>query len=424
MNTSNVSVTSLLGGIVVGVLMGAGAVALFSAPSEKASLGAKDKPLYWVAPMDPNYRRAEPGLSPMGMDLVPVYKGGDGHTDTGMGAGTVSISPHIVNNLGVRSANVEKRPLQNKIVTVAYVKYDEDNLIHIHPRVSGWVEELNIKAAGDPVKKGEALYALYSPELVSAQEEFVLALNGTNNRLVKGAMDRLLALQISQQFINELKRTKRVKQRVTFYSPQSGVVDNLNIREGFFVEPGTTMLSIGALDNVWVEAEIFERQAPLVKLNDAITMVLDYLPGRTWKGKVDYIYPTIDDETRTARARIRIENSDGALKPNMFAQVTIHSKSDASVVVVPHEALIRTGDQNRVVLSLGEGRFKSIAVTSGRSDGRFIEILEGLKEGDRIVTSAQFLLDSESSKDSDFKRIDHDDVVPNVEHTHHQNSGG
>jgi len=209
--------------------------------------------------------------------------------------------------------------------------------------------------------------------------------------------------------IKKLRKSKEVKQTITFYAPQSGVVDNLNIRQGFFVKPDSTIMSIGTLDQVWVEAEVFERQASLVAVGLAVTMTLDYLPGKEWRGSVNYIYPALNAKTRTLRVRLRFDNKDHFLKPNMFAQVVIHAKSTDTAILVPKEAVIRTGSTNRVVLALGEGRFKSINVKVGRFDSSSAEILSGLNEGDRIVTSAQFLIDSESSKTSDFKRMYHDE---------------
>lgn len=399
-------ITAAVGGLIAGValtLVFAGGEV--SDGSDKTS--AEQQPLYWVAPMDPNYRRDRPGKSPMGMDLIAVYEGGAKANDAG--PGTINISPDVINNLGVRTGQVQRKSLHSEIVTVGYVKYDEDKLVHIHPRVSGWVDTLFVKAAGDRVEKDEPLYALYSPELVNAQEELVLALNRKNTRLIHAAEDRLKALQISPSFVQRLKRSLAIQQTVTFYAQQNGVVDNLNIREGFFVQPGTTMLSIGSLEQVWVEAEIFARQASLVKTHDPVTMTLDYLPGKTWTGRVDYIYPTLDRETRTMRLRLRFDNPDEALKPNMFAQVTVHADSAEQLLVIPREALIRTGSQDRVVLVLGDGSFKSVAVKVGRQDQSVVEILEGLEEGEKVVTSAQFLLDSESSKTSDFKRLHHSD---------------
>ena len=370
------------------------------------SVGEEKKPLYWVAPMDANYRRDKPGQSPMGMDLIPFYAN-DGAA--GDGPGTVRISPDVINNLGVRIAVAKRQSMHSEIKTVGYVKYDEDKLLHIHPRVEGWIETLYVKAAGDPVEKGQPLYDIYAPALVNAQEEFVLALGRKNKRLIRAAENRLTALQLPKTAIKQLKKTKQVKQTITVVAPQSGVVDNLNIREGVFVKPGNTVMSIGSLEQVWVEAEVFERQVFQVSAGLPVTMTLDFLPGKSWLGKVDYVYPTLNAKTRTVKLRLRFDNKSKELKPNMFAEVVIHTKSDGDVLLVPREAIIRTGTVDRVVLALGEGRFKSIEVNVGRFDEKFAEIAYGLKEGESVVTSAQFLLDSESSKTSDFKRMNHDD---------------
>jgi membrane fusion protein, copper/silver efflux system len=356
-------------------------------------------PLYWVAPMDPNFKRDKPGLSPMGMDLIPVY------TENGI----VIISPDVVNNMGVRTTRVKKELLQSQIKTVGYVQYDEDKLIHVHPRVEGWIEKLFVKTSGDPVKRGQALYTIYSPALVNAQEEYLIALKRKNERLVQAAEDRLRALQIPTSVIRELKKTRQVKPSTTFYAPQSGVITKLNIREGFFVKPGTSMMSIGVLNNVWVQAEVFERQSSQVKVGQPVVMRLAYIPGREWLGKVDYIYPTLDPMTRTLRVRLRFANEDNVLMPNMFAQVVIQAENELPTLLLPKEAVIRTGDMNRVVLALDDGLFKSVAVEVGRSDSQHIELISGINEGERVVTSAQFLIDSESSKTSDFKRMSHAD---------------
>ncbi len=366
---------------------------------------AEKKPLYWVAPMDPNYRRDKPGKSPMGMDLIPFYEEDDGGADVGPGA--VKISPDVVNNLGVKIAPAVRGTLRSEIQTVGYVKYDEDQLVHIHPRVNGWIDKLYIKASGDPVKKGEPLYDIYSPELVNAQEEMVMALERDKTRLIRAAEDRLISLRVPSSVTKQLRKSKKVRQSITFYAPQNGVVDNLNIRQGFFVKPGSTIMSIGTLEQVWVEAEVFERQASGVTVGLPVTMTLDYLPGEEWKGVVDYVYPTLNAKTRTLRVRLRFENSNGLLKPDMFAQVVIHQQNAEDSLLVPKEAVIRSGRSSRVVLALGEGRFKSVNVKIGRYDEQSAEILSGLSEGENVVTSAQFLIDSESSKTSDFKRMNH-----------------
>ncbi len=252
---------------------------------------------------------------------------------------------------------------------------------------------------------------MYSPQLVNAQEEFLIAHKRSNQSLIVAATERLQALQLSNDFINTLKSSGKVRQNVTFYAPQSGVVDGLKIREGFFVKPGTTLMSIGRLDPIWVEAEVFERDAAAVKPGIPVTMSLSYLPGKQWQGTVDYIYPTLNATTRTLRVRLKFDNPEGQLKPNMFAQIDILNQSRDDAILVPKEAVIRTGKQDRVVLALGEGKFKSVAVTIGRVNNEEIEILSGLEADDEVVISAQFLIDSESSKSSDFARMSMD-IMP------------
>jgi Cu(I)/Ag(I) efflux system membrane fusion protein len=329
--------------------------------------------------MDANYKRDKSGKSPMGMDLVPVYD--DGGKGPDEGPGTIWISPDVVNNLGVRTSTASYKSLHTEINTVGYVTYNEDKLVHIHPRVEGWIEKLYVKAVGDPIKKNQPLYDIYSPALVNAQEELLLALDRKNNRLISAAENRLTALQLPKLAIEKLKKIKNVQQTITFYSPQNGVVETLKIREGFFVKPGSTLMTIVDLSEVWIEGEVFERQAGQVKTGIPITMTLDYLPGKTWQGQVDFIYPTLDPKTRTVKVRIRFKNENGDFKPNMFAQIAIHTTGNEQALLIPKEALIRTGNQDRVVLALGEGSFKSVAVRVGRYDSESVEILEGLNEG-------------------------------------------
>ncbi|MDF1830863.1 MAG: efflux RND transporter periplasmic adaptor subunit [Porticoccaceae bacterium] len=402
MKNSGIFFITLSLGVIGGFIVGANYFNWQMAkPDETAR--QSNEPLYWQAPMDANYRRDEPGLSPMGMELVPVYA-----EQTKGSAGSVTISPEVENNLGVRTAAVQFKPFNMAINTVGYVGFDEDRLIHIHPRVEGWLEKLYVKSEGESVQAGQPLYAMYSPKLVSAQEEFVLALQRGNQRLIRAGEERLQTLQVAQAQIDALKKTRLPTKTIVVYSPQEGVIANLGVREGMFVKPGTALMSVGALDEVWVTAEVFERQAGALAVGNAVTMSLDYLPGEEWQGQVDYIYPILDNETRTVRVRLRFANMGGLLKPNMFAQVIIHSGESTPTLQVPRQALIRTGSQNRVVLALGEGRFKSVAVTLGRIGRGEAEILKGIEEGDKVVTSAHFLLDSESSIESDFQRMARD----------------
>ena len=372
-------------------------------PVTSASTDART-PLYWVAPMDSSYRRDGPGKSPMGMDLVPVYEEGGGDDPPG----TVRIEPAVENNLGVRTATVERRVLRPTLRTVGYVRWDEDRLTHVHPRVAGWIETLHVKAAGDPVLAGEPLYTLYSPDLVSAQEELLLALRADNRALAQAARDRLAALKVPPSLVRAIEKDRTVRQTVTFTAEHDGLVDDLGIREGFYVEPGTTLMAIGALDSIWVEAEVLERQAGRVRVGMGVRMTADYYPGREWRGRVDFIYPSLDPVTRTLRLRLRFANPDSALRPNMFTRVTLEAADGEPVVAVPAEAVIRTGAGARVVLALGEGRFRAVPVELGAHGERFVQVRAGLSAGDRVVTSAQFLLDSESSRRAGLERLSAD----------------
>lgn len=388
--------------VIVSALVGAviTLVAVYFWPGADNDASAEAKPLYWVAPMDPNFRRPGPGKSPMGMDLIPVYEEPK-ETEPGL----IRISPEVQNNLGVRTTQVTVQSLDPHIRTVGYVGYNQDTLVHLHPRVEGWIEKLYVKAEGDPVSAGQPLYDLYSPELVNAQEDLMLALRRGEERLVEGAKGRLRALKLAEKTIVQLIETRKVMQTVTYYAPQSGVIEALAVREGFYVQPGSTLFSIGALDSVWVEADVFAAQAHLVRAGLPVVARFKHLPGKTFEGLVSYVYPTLDADTRTLRLRVVLANAGKLLKPNMFAELTIAGDAGAPALTVPRAAVIRTGAQDRVVLDRGEGRFKSVAVHLGRSDQDKVEILHGLNAGDDVVVSAQFLLDSESSRASDFLRM-------------------
>ena len=367
-------------------------------------------PLYWVAPMDDSYRRDKPGKSPMGMDLVPVYANDDATSakSNERSPGTVMIPPNVQHNIGVKVAPVTIGTLQQTVTAVGNVAYDEDSIVHIHPRVSGWVDRLFIKSQGEQVEKEQALYTLYSPELVSAQEEYVLALKRGDARLIDGAAERLRTLGLSKGVIEALQKTRRVTQTVTFNAPQSGVVEALNIREGFYVQPGTTLMSIAQLDTVWVIAEVPEKYAQIIAPHNSAVVTLDEMDHGSdakWESHVEYIYPSLSETTRTLKVRIPLNNNNHTLRPSMFAHVGIKPTQRKAALLVPRSAVIRTAEGAKVVLSDGDGNFKSVRVTLGQSDSTHFEVVEGLLPEDDVVVSAQFLIDSESSKSSDFERM-------------------
>jgi len=357
--------------------------------------------LYWKAPMDPNYRRDEPGKSPMGMDLVPVYAGASDEDE-----GIVNINPRVVNNLGVRTAAAEFGVLSRRIETVGFVGYDEETLQHIHMRVDGWIESLAITATGDAVRKGQTLFELYSPTLVNAEQEYLTAFRSSNSSLQEASHERLVALGVPASEIRRLKKTGVVNQRLTVTAQSDGFVADLAVREGVFITPASEVMSIAKLDRVWVLAEVFERQAGWIQPGQLAEVELEYLPGQRLRGTVDYVYPELDLKTRTLKVRMRFDNKAELLRPNMFARVTIHGTETAAVVNVPREALIRGGSVDRVVLALGDGKFRAQAVRVGIESGKRIEIRAGVREGDLVVTSGQFLIDSESNIDSALARMD------------------
>ena len=388
-NTVNKSVALVLALLVLPCLGSTGVAA------------AEDKEiLYWVAPMDPNYQRDKPGKSPMGMDLVPVY------ADDSAQENMVSINPEIVQNLGVRTTAAERTRLWRGIDTVGYVDYDESRVSHIHLRTEGWIENLTVKSEGERVNKGDRLFDLYSPELVNAQKEFVTALTSGNKSLIRASQARLSALGVADEQIEQVRKTREAKQHIRVYAPQDGVVSALMVREGMFVKPSMNVMSLGDLATVWLLAEVFERQANWVKVGQAAEVRLAYLPGQLWQGKVEYIYPSLDPKTRTLKVRLRFDNPDEGLKPNMYASVRIFGGPKENTIVIPLEGLIRTGRDERVIIALGDGRFEARDVVAGIESGDYVEIVRGVDEGEAIVVSGQFLIDSEASMRASLTRMD------------------
>lgn len=369
--------------------------------SNSTSVSKADKKiLYWVAPMNPNYRRDKPGKSPMGMDLVPVYEGSDS-----VSSGTITISPTVEHNLGVKIAKVKIMDLSREIHTVGYVTVDEHKIEHIHTYTDGWIKKLNVKTLGEAVTKGQLLLELYSPTLNNAQDEFLLALKNKNTLLQKAGEKKLITLGMTQLQINQLKKTRQAKSLVKIYATQSGIVSKLNVREGMFVKPDKDIMTLEDLSTIWMIAEVYERQANWVSVGQPAMATVTYMPGNAWKGKVDYVYPELDSKTHTLRVRLVFPNPKLTLKPKMYANVRIFSQTLKNQMTIPRNALIRTGDGDRVIVSLGKGQFKATPVKIGIESGDYYQVLSGLKANDRIVTSAQFLIDSESNLKAGLSRM-------------------
>lgn len=374
-------------------------------PAPEAKEGRKIK--YYVSPMDPKIISKTPGKDPMGMDFIPVYE----EEGSAMAPGTIAVDPNTVLSIGVRTAKVEVRPLSRVIRAVGKVIYDEQQLKVVNTKVDGWVTRLYVKITGEPVRKGQRLVSIYSRELVPAQREYLLALKNLKTvgkspftemaegarRLAEASRVRLEYFDIPASQIAELERTGRVRKELTLASPVYGIVTERLVTEGQFVMAGMTLLKVADLSTVWVEADIYEYELPWVAVGQQAVMTLSYLPGETFKGAIEYIYPYLRGKTRTARVRMKFPNPGYKLKPDMFAQVEIKSPLKPEVVVVPNEAVMDTGERQHVFIALGQGRFEPREVKLGvhGQDG-LLQVLSGLKGGEEIVTSAHFLLDSES----------------------------
>ena len=388
-------------------------------PESSSESSSEPKILYWVAPMDANFRRDQPGKSPMGMDLVPVYE-----SEGEQGAGVVTISAAVSNNLGIKTAKVQREYPTLSFNSSGQVSYAKERLAHLHARTSGWVEKTYVSDVGEYVEKGQALYGIYSLEFIDAQEDFLRALNSNNDSQMRAAKNRLKALRVDNKVIAELKRSKKVNQVTTFYAPISGYIEALNIYEGMYVKPENTLLTLADLTQLAVDVELEHQHAAWLSQypgDITWTFTSDLMPTQNWQGKLDYIYPMLSETLRTLRVRLWLDNSKQLLKPNMWLSLKGDITAKEKTVLIPSQALIRTENKTRVVMAIigeNEGLFKSVEVTIGRFFNDQVEILSGLQEGDSVVTSAQFLIDSESNIDSDLQRLEASDAgSPEVDHS-------
>jgi len=379
-----------------------------NATTHPSAAKGERKVKYWVAPMNPTYIRDKPGKSPMGMDLVPVYE------DEGEAAeenpDAIRIDPTVVQNMGVRTAIVARRDLTRSLRTIGHVTEDENRLAEINTKVGGWIERLFVAETGEQVKKGDPLLTLYAPDLVTTQREYLLAVDNLRKvedspfpevgegarRLLASARERLALWDISDAQIDRLERTNKVERTLTLYSPFDGVVLMRHVVEGTYTKPGEPLLRLADLSRVWVLADVYETELPWVRTGTPAVMTLTYHPGQRYEGKLDYVYPTLDPKTRVVQVRLVFANPANDLKPGMYADVTLTPRVAASVVVVPKEAVIHSGRRNLAFVRLDENRFEPRELTLGPEGDDGIQILAGLAEGERVVTSAQFLLDSES----------------------------
>tara|TARA_R110002126_G_C10490543_1_gene503769 strand:+ start:9524 stop:10849 length:1326 start_codon:yes stop_codon:yes gene_type:complete len=406
MNKSTIilSTSLLLAGALIGYLV---APQSSMNVSSTERVDGKGEILFYRNTMNPSVTSPVPAKDNMGMDYKPVYADQGGANDV---AGTVRIDPVVVQNIGVRTAKAVTGNLSRTIRAVGKVDYNEEKMARIHPKIEGWVETLYVDKTGDTVEVDTILLGVYSPKLVSTQQEYLLSLsnlttlenstfpdvrNGAKN-LLRTTYERLQLLDVPDHQIRELELSKKVKKTLHIHTPVAGTVVRIGAREGQYITPNTELYMIADLSQVWVYVDIYEYEIPWVKQGDKVEMELAGIPGRVFTGKISYIYPYAEAKTRTIKARVVFDNPDLILRPEMFAEMQIHSEEQKNVVIVPAEAVIRSGTRNQVFVVREKGKFEPRDVILGlESDGKVI-VLSGVKPGDTVVTSAQFLIDSES----------------------------
>lgn len=353
---------------------------------------------------------AQPGQQPMQSEKPMIAKEMQGVPGMPMPSGGIMVDPVKQQLIGLRIAEATYRPMEKTIRTVGRVEYDERKVKQINTKIDGWIEHLYVDFTGQLVKKGDPLFTIYSPELVSTQEEYLLALQAkkqigsspfsrvaaAGNSLLEAVRRRLLLWDITQEQIDELERSEKPTKTLTLVSPIDGFVIDKMALEGMRVEPSMVLYKIANLSTVWVYADIYEYELPLVKVGQQATVRLSYSPGQTFRGQVIYIYPYLDSKTRTAKVRLELPNTGALrLKPGMFADVEL-KVSMGRRLAVPHEAILDSGTRQIVFVEKGEGHFEAKEVTLGLRVDDQHEILSGLSPGTRIVVSANFFLDSES----------------------------
>jgi Cu(I)/Ag(I) efflux system membrane fusion protein/cobalt-zinc-cadmium efflux system membrane fusion protein len=371
--------------------------------------GGEREILFYRNPMDPTITSPVPATDEMGMEYVAVYSDEvDESVDQGQ---TVQINPVVVQNMNVQTAAVERRDLIQEIRTVGYLEYDQERMVTVTTKYSGWVEKVYVNYLGEPVRKGQPLFEIYSPELVQTERELLSAIEyarkfdtaGTEagrraSALVDAARERLRYWDISGDQIEELERTGEVFRTLQVVAPASGLVmKRMAGLEGMAVRPGMEVYHIADLRSLWLSVEVFEHQIAQIDVGSRAEVELTYFPGEVFEGTVRFIEPEFSEATRTLRMKIEVPNPDGRLRSGMFGTVRFHPIATEQALLVPTQAVLRTGQRSVVVVDLGGGAFAPREVKTGHEGGGHVEILDGLSENDRVVTSSQFLIDSESS---------------------------
>jgi Cu(I)/Ag(I) efflux system membrane fusion protein len=376
--------------------------AMSNASPNPAAANPQRKILYWHDPMFPQQRFDKPGKSPfMDMELAPVY------ADEEQG-NSVRISPELTQSLGMRTVEVGMGALQRNVETVGTVQADERRISVLQSRAAGWLERLHLRAVNDPVRRGTPVAEVYAPELLAAQEEYLLLLNSAQRdaALVDAARERLSLLGLTEPQIQRLERLREPARRVVLHAPSSGIVTELGAREGAAVSPGMPLASIVDLSRVWIVAQVPEVQLGWIAAGQRAEARLAAMPDSLYAGEVEYIYPDVDPVTRTVKVRFSVHNKGLKVRPGMVANVTVHGTPKHEALMVPSEAVIRTGARMVVIVQEAQGRFRAQEVAAGLESGDRTEILRGLQPGEKVVVSGQFLIDSEASLKGAIARLE------------------
>ena len=365
--------------------------------------------LFYRNPMDPSITSPEPRMDEMGMDYVPVYAD---EVEAAADQGTVvTIDASVQQNMNVLTQHVERRDVSHEIRTVGYIDYDQERMVSVTTKYPGFIEKTYVNYIGQPVQKGEPLFEIYAPELVQTEQELLAAVRYVRNlsaapddargraeALLDAARQRLQYWDISVEQIRQLEETGEVFRTLQVAAPASGVImKRMPGLEGMATKPGMELLHIADLSNLWLTVEVFDSQLPWIDVGSPATITLSYFPGVSYRGQVRFIEPEVSETTRTIQLTLDVPNRDRRLRVGMYATVVFEPVAAADALVVPVEAVIRTGKRNLVVVALGDGRFAPREVVLGPGGEGFVQVLEGLTEGDDVVTSAQFLIDSESN---------------------------
>ncbi len=365
------------------------------------------KVLYWRAPMDPGYVSEKPGKSPMGMDLVPVYASAD---ESSVGK-AITVDPATQQNMGIRTARVKRGPLTKTIRTVGRVDYNEQTVTFVDTKFEGWIEKLVVDKTGMAVGADQPLFDVYSPRLWEAQEEYLAAIRGVTRmagsplaeareeaqRLVQAAETQLRYFDITAAQIAGLRRSGSSSKTLTINSPSTGIVTEKMALEGMYVRPGMRLYTIADLSKVWVFVDIYEYQLPWVRVGQEAEMTLPYIPGETFRGHVDYVYPYLQKDARVIKVRLEFDNPHQQLKPDMYATVQLQADLNRRALLIPREAYIDSGTRQVAFVMRGDKQFQPRDLQVGvEGENGLVEVLFGLEEGEEVVTSGQFMLDAES----------------------------